>query len=124
MLADPRSLGPWLVGMDAGPLIWMMSLGLSLHLQTPRLFKMSAQISKRRKFVADGVFRAELNEFFTRELAEEGYSGCDVRVTHARTEVLVSLISSLPCPHFLVRSSSAPPTPKKFLARKLAAFAS
>jgi small subunit ribosomal protein S3e len=49
--------------------------------------KMSAQISKKRKFVADGVFRAELNEFFTRELAEEGYSGCDVRVTHARTEV-------------------------------------
>jgi hypothetical protein len=49
--------------------------------------RMSAQISKKRKFVADGVFRAELNEFFTRELAEEGYSGCDVRVTHARTEV-------------------------------------
>ena len=48
---------------------------------------MSSQISKKRKFVADGVFRAELNEFFTRELAEEGYSGCDVRVTHARTEV-------------------------------------
>lgn len=50
---------------------------------------MSAQISKKRKFVADGVFRAELGEFFTRELAEEGYSGCDVRVTHARTEVLL-----------------------------------
>ena len=48
---------------------------------------MATQISKKRKFVADGVFRAELNEFFTRELAEEGYSGCDVRVTHARTEV-------------------------------------
>ena len=52
---------------------------------------MSGQISKKRKFVADGVFRAELNDFFTRELSEEGYSGCDVRVTHARTEV-----SSLP----------------------------
>lgn len=49
--------------------------------------KMSGQISKKRKFVADGVFRAELNDFFTRELSEEGYSGCDVRVTHARTEV-------------------------------------
>jgi hypothetical protein len=48
---------------------------------------MASQISKKRKFVADGVFRAELNEFFMRELAEEGYSGCDVRVTHARTEV-------------------------------------
>lgn len=48
---------------------------------------MAASISKKRKFVADGVFRAELGEFFTRELAEEGYSGCEVRVTHARTEV-------------------------------------
>ena len=48
---------------------------------------MATQISKKRKFVADGVFRAELNDFFTRELSEEGYSGCDVRVTHARTEV-------------------------------------
>ncbi|KAJ2920361.1 hypothetical protein MD484_g196, partial [Candolleomyces efflorescens] len=50
---------------------------------------MASQISKKRKFVADGVFRAELNEFFTRELAEEGYSGCDVRVTHARTEIII-----------------------------------
>ncbi|KAF8591860.1 40S ribosomal protein S3 [Ramaria rubella] len=48
-----------------------------------------SQISKKRKFVADGVFRAELGEFFTRELAEEGYSGCDVRVTHARTEIII-----------------------------------
>ena len=52
---------------------------------------MAATISKKRKFVADGVFRAELGEFFTRELAEEGYSGCEVRVTHARTEVRLSL---------------------------------
>jgi ribosomal protein S3 len=48
---------------------------------------MAAHVSKKRKFVADGVFRAELNDFLARELSEEGYSGCDVRVTHARTEV-------------------------------------
>jgi len=48
-----------------------------------------SQISKKHKFVADGVFRAELGEFFMRELAEEGYSGCDVRVTHARTEIII-----------------------------------
>jgi len=46
-------------------------------------------ISKKRKFVADGVFFAELNEFFTRELAEQGYSGCEVRVTPARTEIII-----------------------------------
>jgi small subunit ribosomal protein S3e len=39
--------------------------------------------------VADGVFFAELNEFLTRELAEEGYSGVEVRVTPARTEIII-----------------------------------
>merc|ERR1711976_21448 len=50
---------------------------------------MSAQISKKRKFVADGVFKAELNEFFTRELGEDGYSGVEVRVTPMRTEIII-----------------------------------
>ena len=45
--------------------------------------------SRKRKQVADGVFFAELSEFFTRELASEGYSGCEVRVTHARTEIII-----------------------------------
>merc|ERR1712219_77995 len=38
---------------------------------------------------ADGVFRAELNRFLTRELAEDGYSGVDVRVTPLRTEIII-----------------------------------
>merc|ERR1711860_282802 len=50
---------------------------------------MAAQISKKRKFVADGVFKAELNEFLTRELAEDGYSGVEVRVTPTRTEIII-----------------------------------
>ncbi|KAF9184821.1 40S ribosomal protein S3 [Haplosporangium sp. Z 11] len=41
------------------------------------------------QFVADGVFYAELNEFFQRELAAEGYSGVEVRVTPARTEIII-----------------------------------
>jgi small subunit ribosomal protein S3e len=48
-----------------------------------------ASISKKRKFVADGVFFAELNEFLTRELAEDGYSGVEVRVTPVRTEIII-----------------------------------
>jgi len=47
------------------------------------------QVSKKRKFVADGVFYAELNELLIRELAEEGYSGVEVRVTPARTEIII-----------------------------------
>ncbi|VVT44636.1 40S ribosomal protein uS3 [Magnusiomyces paraingens] len=46
-------------------------------------------ISKKRKHVADGVFYAELNEFFTRELSEEGYSGIEVRTTPNKTEIII-----------------------------------
>lgn len=49
----------------------------------------SSNSSKRRKFVADGVFYAELNEFFQRELAEEGYSGVEVRVTPTVTDIII-----------------------------------
>jgi len=47
------------------------------------------QISKKRKFVKDGVFKAELNEFLSRELGEDGYSGVEVRVTPMRTEIII-----------------------------------
>ncbi|KAJ1913366.1 40S ribosomal protein S3 [Tieghemiomyces parasiticus] len=46
-------------------------------------------MNKKRKFVADGVFYAELNEFLQRSLATEGYSGVEVRVTPARTEIII-----------------------------------
>ncbi|GMH55249.1 hypothetical protein TrRE_jg4060 [Triparma retinervis] len=45
--------------------------------------------SKKRKFVADGVFYAELNELLTRELAEDGYAGVEVRTTPMRTEIII-----------------------------------
>lgn len=46
-------------------------------------------LSKKKKLVADGVFYAELNEFFTRELAEQGYAGVEVRKTPSKLEVIV-----------------------------------
>jgi len=49
----------------------------------------SATISKKRKFVADGIFYAELNEFMMRTLAEDGYAGVEVRVTPIRTEIII-----------------------------------
>jgi small subunit ribosomal protein S3e len=33
------------------------------------------KISKKRKFVADGVFQAELHSFLSRALLDSGYSG-------------------------------------------------
>jgi len=46
-------------------------------------------MSKKHKFVADGVFKAELHQILMRELAEDGYSGCEIRVTAQRTEVII-----------------------------------
>jgi ribosomal protein uS3 len=50
---------------------------------------MAHQVNKKRKFVADGVFYAELNQLLIRELSEEGYSGVEVRVTPTRTEIII-----------------------------------
>jgi len=47
------------------------------------------QVSKKRKFVREGLFRAELNEFLMRELAEDGYSGLEIRVAPNRTEIII-----------------------------------
>lgn len=47
-------------------------------------------ISKKRKFVQDGVFRAELNEFLSRALGEAGYAGVEVRSTSNRMEIIIS----------------------------------
>jgi len=50
---------------------------------------MATQISKKRKFVGDGMFFAELNALLQKELAEEGYAGVEVRVTPTRTELII-----------------------------------
>ncbi|GFS43828.1 ribosomal protein S3 family protein [Actinidia rufa] len=52
---------------------------------------MATQMSKKRMFVADGVFFAELNEVLTRELAEDGYSGVEVRGALCTSSSVASL---------------------------------
>merc|ERR1711871_1881901 len=52
--------------------------------------RMSATaMGKKREFIADGVFYAELNELFAREFAEDGYAGIEVRVTNVKTEIII-----------------------------------
>eukprot|EP00760_Papus_ankaliazontas_P039526 PhM_4_TR9618/c0_g1_i2/m.54263/K02985/RP-S3e, RPS3; small subunit ribosomal protein S3e len=46
-------------------------------------------LCKKKKFVADGVFAAELNEFLKRQLAEFGYCGMEHRVTPQRTDIYI-----------------------------------
>jgi len=48
-----------------------------------------SKMSIKRKYVADGVFYAELNELLTRELAEDGYAGVEVKTTPHRTEIII-----------------------------------
>merc|ERR1712097_22082 len=55
----------------------------------PASMATSHNVSKKRKFVADGVFYAELNELLVRELAEDGYSGVEVRQTPTRHEIII-----------------------------------
>lgn len=47
------------------------------------------KISTKKKFVADGVFQAELNELLMRTLGMEGYGGLEVRLTSSTTEIRV-----------------------------------
>jgi small subunit ribosomal protein S3e len=49
----------------------------------------SKQRSTKRKFVADGVFRAEVNELLLRSLSDFGFSGIEVNFTTSVTEVRV-----------------------------------
>jgi len=49
----------------------------------------SNQISKKRKFVADGIFFAEVNEFLRRFLAEDGYAGVEVIKKPAALHVVI-----------------------------------
>jgi small subunit ribosomal protein S3e len=45
--------------------------------------------STKKKFVADGVFRAEINELLMQALAEFGFAGIEVNFTKSATEVRV-----------------------------------
>ena len=47
------------------------------------------KINTKKKFVADGVFQAELNEFLQKTLGMEGYAGIEVRVTRGNTQIRV-----------------------------------
>lgn len=47
------------------------------------------QINKKKKFVADGVFHAELHQFLSRAIAAAGYAGIEIRVTPVKTEIRI-----------------------------------
>ena len=50
---------------------------------------LKGSISRKQKFVADGVFYAELNELLQRELAADGYSGVEVRKNGKKFQIVI-----------------------------------
>ena len=50
---------------------------------------MSINVSKQKKFIIDGVFFSELNEFLTKELSEDGYSEVELRKNPLKTEMIL-----------------------------------
>lgn len=51
--------------------------------------KRTRMINTKKKFVADGVFNAELNAFLTRVLGMEGYAGLEIRATSVSTDIKI-----------------------------------
>merc|ERR1711937_697181 len=51
----------------------------------------SRKLNTKKKFVADGVFNAEINALLQRVLQMEGYSGIEVRATSMTTEIRVKV---------------------------------
>ena len=49
----------------------------------------ATRINKKRKFVADGVMYAEINELMLRELQDGGYGGIEIRNVPMRTEIII-----------------------------------
>jgi len=52
------------------------------------------KINTKKKFVADGVFNAELNAFLTKVLGQHGYAGLEVRATSSSTEIRVRVVQA------------------------------
>ncbi|KAL7712413.1 Small ribosomal subunit protein uS3 [Entamoeba marina] len=50
---------------------------------------LKTNISRKHKFVADGVFYAELNELLQRELSADGYSGVEVRKNGSKFQIVI-----------------------------------
>nr|UXY87908.1 40S ribosomal protein S3 [Cryptomonas curvata] len=50
---------------------------------------MSLNVSKQKKFIIDGVFFSELNEFLSKELYNDGYSDVILKKTPLKTEMIL-----------------------------------
>lgn len=52
------------------------------------------QINKKKKFVADGVFNAEVHEFLSKALEKHGYGGVTIKASQAVTRICPKVVTS------------------------------
>ena len=52
------------------------------------------QINKKKKFVADGVFNAEVHEFLSKILSKHGYGGVTIRASQQTAKISPKVVSS------------------------------
>ena len=50
--------------------------------------------NRKRKHIADGVFKAELHGFFSRALEEEGYSGFELTNTPSKPNIIIKVTNT------------------------------
>lgn len=70
-------------------IIYSRSVGFGCYLKAVPVSQYIGLCCVSLQFVSDGLFRSELNSFLKQELAEDGYSGVEVRVTPTRTEIII-----------------------------------
>lgn len=51
------------------------------------------RISKKKKMIADGVFRAEIHEFFAQMLSQAGYAGLTVKAIASKIKITVKVVN-------------------------------
>jgi small subunit ribosomal protein S3e len=52
------------------------------------------QINKKKKFVADGIFNAEVHEFLSQALSSYGYGGVTIKASQVKTVILPKIVTS------------------------------
>jgi small subunit ribosomal protein S3e len=55
--------------------------------------KTVTRINLKKKFIADGVFHAELHGFLSKALISAGYAGIEIRKTPAKTEIKIKAVN-------------------------------
>merc|ERR1711972_1253311 len=66
----------------------------STRILSKNMAERTKQVNKKKKFVADGVFHAELHEFFSRALTQAGYGGMEIRSSELKTTITIKVVKN------------------------------